>query len=739
MIRKAFFLGGWLLGLVTAGGGEGVVVLFDFEGLQGDVIRDRAEAGQALDLKIQDGGAVRRSEGAVLIEGKTLIATGAPARRLTEAVRRSGAFSMEAWIEPAEADQDGPARIVTISKNTSERLFTFGQDGDRFDVRFRTSRTDRNGMPSLQSPVQRPIDRPAHVVFTRGEGGTARLYLNGEPVAERRVEGDLGPWKNPMRLSIGNELTGNRPWRGTIQRVALYARALSLAEVREQFAAGPDGEPEPKTPEEESGVLFTERVAGLLANRCLECHDAATREGDLDLSTELAAFETEGMIFRGNAADSLLWESVFTDEMPHDREPLAAEEKSDLKRWIDLGAVWAVERIDPADYRIAEAAVERWVRRLTRWEYIETVKATTGVDIAERAEALLPADVRADGFSNTAYNLGVDFGHVDAYAKLAREIVSEMDVRRYARRFTKRLGVEDQAMRELISEMGTWLLRGPLDDREMAVYRGITTTVSATGGGFDEAVAYLLEAMLQSPRFLYRIEQQRGDGSRWPVSEYELASRLSYTLWGAPPDEALFQAAKDGELSKPEVLAGQAKRMLEDSRSIRQSERFVSDWLNLNRLGNLRPSAAKFPAWRSELAADMKAETLAFWREVIWDQERPLPDLLNAQVTWVTPRLAAHYGMALGKADSERGAGELVRVSLEGEPARGGLLTQGSVLTIGGDEASMVTRGLFSSFLLVLLADGLRRFAARHGEQSAAGHQHGSGSDASRADAPGCG
>ena len=88
----------------------------------------------------------------------------------------------------------------------------------------------------------------------------------------------------------------------------------------------------------------------------------------------------------------------------------------------------------------------------------------------------------------------------------------------------------------------------------------------------------------------------------------------------------------------------------------------------------------------------MREETLAYFEEVVWKQNRPLADLLNAQLTFVTPRLAQHYGLKLDKGES---ADELIRCDLSNVPGRGGLLTQGSVLTVGGDEASMVTRGLF--------------------------------------------
>ncbi|MCA9070025.1 MAG: DUF1592 domain-containing protein [Planctomycetaceae bacterium] len=122
-------------------------------------------------------------------------------------------------------------------------------------------------------------------------------------------------------------------------------------------------------------------------------------------------------------------------------------------------------------------------------------------------------------------------------------------------------------------------------------------------------------------------------------------------------------------------------------KAVQQSRRFVSEWLNLSRLNNLNPNAKKYPHWSPALATDMKRETLEFVEEVLWKQNRPLADLLNAQVTFLTPELARHYGIPPQASE--------VRYDLTGIPERGGLLTQGSVLTVGGDEASMVTRGLF--------------------------------------------
>jgi hypothetical protein len=372
--------------------------------------------------------------------------------------------------------------------------------------------------------------------------------------------------------------------------------------------------------------------------------------------------------------------------MPPEGEPLADAAKTLLKEWIDNGAVWSVELIDPVIYARDDNSGEMWLQRLTVAEYIETVRGAVGVDIAKEAREILPPDLRADGFSNTAYNLNVDLKHVEGYARLAEIIVQRMDVAKFAARFSKSRSLNtDATAREFVESMGKWLFRGPLTKREEINYSGIATTVASAGGSYVEGVALMIEAMLQSPRFIYRIEDQRGAG---PVGDYELASRLSYIIWGGPPDVELMRAADDGELTDRSQVESQVRRMLKDRRAVTRSLQFVGDWLNVDRLANMQPNAKRFPDWNAQLAGDMRQETLTFFEEIVWKQNRPLADLINAQFTFATPRLATHYGL------KPRGAG-LSRYDLSSVPARGGLLTQSSVLTIGGDDASMVTRGLF--------------------------------------------
>jgi hypothetical protein len=660
------------------------IALYDFSTPDGDLILDKSGVGEPLNLKITNPAAVTRSAGSLTITGDTQIRSEQPAKKIRDAVVRSNELSIEAWLQIGKPNQTGPARIVTISKDGSNRNATLGQDGDNFDIRLRTTKTSDNGIPSITAKLSSKL---THIVYTRTRSGTARIWINGKETTKQKVEGNLNNWNGNYHLALGNEFSNDRLWLGTYHLVAIYARALSPEEIASNF----DTHTVSKKPlTSQNTQLFTEHIAPLFAKHCLECHDTANHKGKLDLSLRETALASKSIVPK-NSADSELWQAVHEDEMPEDRTPLNPEEKAILKKWIDDGAHWpeAIAEIDPLAHKRDTRAAQNWIRRLTLPEYIATVQATVGVDISKEAIELLPKDLRADGFSNTAYNLGVDLKHIESYAKLAEIIVSKMKPGDFAKRFSKENKFTDDSMKELLEPMGKWILRGPFEEQDLIAYRGISTTVASAGGTHDEAVSLIIEAMLQSPRFIYQIENHHGDGTRWPVSEYELASRMSYIIWGASPDEALTKSADSGALTNPDECAKQIDRMLKDPRAIDRSLQFISDWLNLNRLNNLAPNKDKFPNWDPALAADMRAETLAFFKDIVWTQNRPLTDLLNAQQSHLTPKLAKHYGIK-SSVGVPPALTDLTNIS-----HRGGILTHGSLLTMGGDDASMVTRGLF--------------------------------------------
>lgn len=458
----------------------------------------------------------------------------------------------------------------------------------------------------------------------------------------------------------------NRPISRTPDRIVrrlVFSGCCVLAAVASPYVDPTRAdENAPVNASPEARVTFERKIAPLLARHCLECHDRATREGGLDLSGRDAAFaggDGGPAIVRGDADASSLWQYVETDEMPLNRAPLSDDEKRTLKAWLDGGAVWSLSEIDPDAYLHEGQADELWVQRLTVPEYIATVRGSLGVDIADQAERVLPRDERADGFANTSYNLGVDLEHIQAYARLASIIVDRMDVKAYTAGFVDCADLDRECFDRLVRRMGRSLLRGPLSDHEIRSYRRIAEAVQEQGGDFHLASRYLIEAMLQSPRFIYRIERQAGDGSTRELDGYELASRLSYILWGAAPDETLLDLAQADKLGNEKVLRDQVRRMLEDPRAVDRSSQFIYEWLDLGRLDSLRPNEERFPTWDRQLAADMREETVAFFGELAWERERPLWELMNAQFTYATPRLAYHYGLfADDETDVRRGDDE---------------------------------------------------------------------------------
>ena len=681
------------IGPVFPAKADGLLALYNFSEGEGEMVIDRSSRAPRLDLKIINPAAVSWENGGLRLQGKTIIRSQKPAQKISDAVGHSGSFSLEAWLTPANSIQKGPARIVTISKHPTERSLTLGQENDRYDFRFRTSETSANGLPSTGSAVKTARPKLTHVCYTRSPDGRARIYIDGKLSGEQRIGGVPSNWDKSLQLAFGNEMTNDRPWQGTLHLVALFDRVLSEPEVADHFAAGPEGNFAP-SPEANAGFFLTQ-VAPLLSRHCLECHDASTRKGKVNLAhvNDVLEVRKQPLLVPGEAKKSLLWQVVADDSMPEKRPPLMPEEKLILQRWIDGGAEWPLRVIDPAAYLHQRQAGEQWIQRLTVPEYIATMKVAVGVDLTSKAKKLLPPDLRADGFANTAYNLNIDLQHIEAYAQLAELAVERMDVPAFLRQHTDKLTTEESSLRLMVSAVGKWILRGPLEAHEVDAFMDVATAVTALGGTAEEAGRFVIQAMLQAPRFLYRIENQR---TRAP-SPCEFASRMSYVVWGAPPDRELMQAADKNALRNSQQIETQVKRMLADPRSMDRSVQFLSEWLHLDRLDHLKPTARRFAHWNPALADDMRRETVEYFKEIIWRQKRPMTDLFNAQITFLTPRLARHYRLESADRllESKQAAGALQRVDLKAEPSRGGLLTQGSLLTMGGDEASMVTRGLF--------------------------------------------
>ena len=240
---------------------------------------------------------------------------------------------------------------------------------------------------------------------------------------------------------------------------------------------------------------------------------------------------------------------------------------------------------------------------------------------------------------------------------------------------------------EVVSILARRAYRRPPTDHEVATLVGLVRKAEAAGDTFEDGVQLAIQAVLLSPHFLFRVEHDPGDGAVHPVSDHELAARLSYFLWADMPDARLAGQADAGRLADPEVLREETARMLDDPRASSLVDDFAAQWLQLRTLSRVKPDPTRFPTVDDELRDAMHTETRLFL-ETMMREDRSMLDLLDAPFSFLNGPLARHYGIK--GVDGER----FRRVTLDGAQ-RSGLLSQASVLTVSSypTRTSPVLRG----------------------------------------------
>lgn len=332
------------------------------------------------------------------------------------------------------------------------------------------------------------------------------------------------------------------------------------------------------------------------------------------------------------------------------------------------------------------------VRRLTRFEYDSTVRDLLGDDSAP-ARAF-PAEEESHGFTNDANVLSVTPALAEAYMVAAEKLAARAVVKLpFVLACDPAREVSTDAARVcakgFIRTFGFKAFRRPVEEVEAAELLEVFEAGRAQTGRFTDGLQLALTAMLQSPAFLYRIESGAGAGVAVALGPYEMASRLSYLLWGSMPDDALFAAASAGALSTAAEVEAQARRMLADPKTEAQVAHFHEEWLALSRLKNVLKSSSVYPEWSAELRDDLAEETRLFIKDAFFRQGT-LDAFLGSSSTFVNARLAAHYGVP-----APEGSG-FVRVDLP-PSQRLGFLTQGSFLALNAkpNQPSPIHRGKF--------------------------------------------
>ncbi|MEW6305350.1 MAG: DUF1592 domain-containing protein, partial [Verrucomicrobiota bacterium] len=246
------------------------------------------------------------------------------------------------------------------------------------------------------------------------------------------------------------------------------------------------------------------------------------------------------------------------------------------------------------------------------------------------------------------------------------------------------------AAREIIASFTRRAYRRPVTDEEVTRLLRFVELAEKDGQSFEAGIKLALSAVLVSPQFLFRGELQPEPNNPkvvHPINEYALASRLSYFLWSSMPDDELFKQAEQGTLRRN--LGYQVARMMKDPRADAFVDNFAGQWLQLRNLDLASPDRKLYSGWDDKLRDDMKQETKLFFRHIM-HEDRSVLDFLTGDYTFLNERLARHYGIDGVKGDNFQ------YISLR-DTQRGGVLTQGSILTITSNptRTSPVKRGLW--------------------------------------------
>jgi hypothetical protein len=382
-----------------------------------------------------------------------------------------------------------------------------------------------------------------------------------------------------------------------------------------------------------------------------------------------------------------------TMQVPHtggERFAADSDDAATLSRWIrhlaglsetDIAA--ARERIRQASQHQAEALS---IRRLTHSQYNNTVRDL--LDDQTRPADGFPQEDFVSGFKNRPEGQGIPPLLAEAYSAAAERVA------RGAFRGGDQQGlipceprsVADQECAEaFVKEFGGKAFRRPLSASEIGAYTGLLRAEATGLADFVSGAQVVVEAMLQSPHFLFRTEH----GSTGELAQYETASRLSYFLWDTMPSDELLSSAAAGKLGNVDQVESIARKMLKDSRARTSMEEFLSQWLRFDRALTATRERRLFPAFSSELAGAMTEETRQLFNYLVWD-DGDFREFFSADYSFVSTALAELYGMSTP-------VEEFARVAYPGDSGRGGVLGHGSIMTLTSSpsDTSPTARGLF--------------------------------------------
>ncbi len=455
---------------------------------------------------------------------------------------------------------------------------------------------------------------------------------------------------------------------------------------------------EQREPPAPSPQFFESTLRPFLKQYCLDCHTGADAERGVQLDKYLKT--------RVVVEDRTTWEKVLVmlraRKMPPDGSPRPKGGEYDaVTAWLQ-GVFQESDRAGPSDPgRVT-------IRRLNRAEYANTVRDLLGIDF--NAAADFPSDDVGYGFDNIGDVLTLPPLLMEKYLAAAEQIAGKAIVtgkpvakpegypESHRRIFFVQPGGRlspDDAARQILQRLATRAYRRPVSDSELDRLMKLFETARVQGDSFEVGVQLVLQGILVSPHFLFRVELGPRPNNTQTVrllDDYQLATRISYFLWSSMPDDELFALSGRGKLR--ENLQPQVRRMLSDRKAKALVENFAGQWLQLRNLETAASDSRQFPAFDDKLRRAMRTEAEAFFDNLV-REDRSVIELVDSDYTFVNARLARHYGLDAVEGEQFR------RVSLQGpgvaEPAksRGGVITQAAMLTVTSNptRTSPVKRG----------------------------------------------
>jgi len=488
-------------------------------------------------------------------------------------------------------------------------------------------------------------------------------------------------------------------------------------------------------------ALFDTGIKPFFQQHCIKCHGEGEKiKGKLDLRTYSDHAEWLQDADRIEDIISVIEEG----EMPPEEEPEIDEKtRADILEGLKKTLAEAIKSSQPSSqtpirrmnrFQYANAVKdllklkvevyplpERMMRDRSNYFKPETGKIPSKITVSSRplgksglieprlsGVAPFPQDLRAEhGFDNRGDHLSLSPLLMESFLNLSRSIVLSDNFNR------KNCGVwpslfeepkEKEKTNEIIDERLNHFLtrafRRPVDLATLNRYSSHTADLIKSGSTFLDAMKETVSAILASPRFLYLYDSESKKANKF--KDYELATRLSFFLWGSIPDDVLIERAASGNLSNPDVLRAEVERMLLDGRLKRFCDSFPSQWLQLDRIISSVPDPKKYPDFyyappNYRTTMDMMMEPLLLF-ETILVEDRPITDLIDSDYTYRSKRLSKWYD---SKVEGRLGGPVTMafeRVSIN-DRKEGGVITSAAVMTMtsGPEETKPITRGAWIS------------------------------------------